>query len=252
MKKKKWALVTGGAGGIGQALVYEFVEAGYSVVSADIAFNTIASNDDDCVSVPIDLQKIAKSEVYTNEFVEQIQSITNGHGVDCLINNAAVQILAPCTRLTRSQWQTTMDVNLSAPFFLSQALSPVLIKNKGAIVNISSIHAAQTKKEFTAYATSKAALSALTRNMVLELGDRIRINAIEPAAISTEMLKSGFINNQELYSKLQSQHPIKRIGQPREIAELAVYLCGNKASFIQGACISVSGGILNVLSDPAP
>jgi NAD(P)-dependent dehydrogenase (short-subunit alcohol dehydrogenase family) len=252
MTNQKWALVTGGAGGIGQSLIEEFLEAGYSVIAADIAFNTITSDSERSISLPIDLEQIAKSEVYTNEFVHQIQSKTNGHGIDCLINNAAVQILAPCTKLTRNHWKTTMDVNLSAPFFLSQAFSPDLIKNKGAIVNISSIHATQTKKEFVAYATSKAALSALTRNMVLELGDRIRINAIEPAAISTEMLKSGFIDKQELYSKLENYHPIKRIGRPREIAELAVYLCGNKASFIQGACISASGGILNVLSDPTP
>ena len=250
MKEKKWALVTGGAGGIGQALVNEFVEAGYSVVSADIAFKTIASNGHDCVSVPIDLEQVAKSEVYTNEFVEQIQSITNGHGIDCLINNAAVQILAPCTRLTRNQWQATMDVNLSAPFFLSQALLPVLIKNKGAIVNISSIHATQTKREFTAYATSKAALSALTRNMVLDLGAEIRINAIEPAAIATEMLKAGFIGKTEQYAELESFHPVNRIGRPEEVAELAVFLCSKKASFVQGACISASGGIQSSLKDP--
>lgn len=250
MKKKKWALVTGGAGGIGQALVNEFIEASYSVVSADIAFDTITRNGDDCVSLPIDLEQIAKSEVYTNEFVQQIQSITNAHGIDCLINNAAVQILAPCTKLTRNHWQTTMDVNLSAPFFLSQAFAPNLIKNKGAIVNISSIHATQTKKEFTAYAKSKAALSALTRNMVLDFGDEIRINAIEPAAIATEMLKAGFIGRTEQYKKLENFHPLHRVGEPREVSELAVFLCSNKALFIQGACISISGGIQGALKDP--
>ena len=250
MLKKKWALVTGGAGGIGQALVHEFIEAGYSVISADIAFNNITSNSHDNVSLYIDLGQVAKSEEYTNEFVQQIQEITNGHGIDCLINNAAVQILAPCTNLTRNNWQKTLDINLSAPFFLSQAFSPVLIKNKGAIINISSIHATQTKKEFTAYATSKAALSALTRNMVLDLGSEIRINAIEPAAIATEMLKAGFVGKVQQYAELESFHPINRIGQPKEVAELAVFLCSDKANFVQGACISASGGISNSLSDP--
>jgi NAD(P)-dependent dehydrogenase (short-subunit alcohol dehydrogenase family) len=251
MTRKKWALITGGAGGIGQSLVQEFLEAGYSVIAADIAFNTITSDSERSISLPVDLEQIAKSEVYTNEFVHQIQSITNGHGIDCLINNAAVQILAPCTKLTRNHWKTTMDVNLSAPFFLSQAFSPVLIKNQGAIVNISSIHATQTKKEFAAYATSKAALSALTRNMVLDLGAEIRINAIEPAAIATQMLKASFIGKPQQYAELESFHPVNRIGQPKEVAELAVFLCSNKANFVQGACISASGGISNSMSDPA-
>ena len=250
MKKKKWALVTGGAGGIGQTLVQEFLDTGYSVITADIAFNCILTNSDASVSLPIDLKQVANSEEYTNEFVQKIQEITNGHGIDCLINNAAVQILAPCTKLTRNNWQTTLDINLSAPFFLSQAFAPSLIKNKGAIVNISSIHATQTKKEFTAYATSKAALSALTRNMVLDLGTQIRINAIEPAAIATEMLKAGFIGKPGQYAKLESFHPVNRIGQPKEVAELAVFLCSDKANFVQGACISASGGISNSLSDP--
>lgn len=250
MTNQKWVLITGSAGGIGQSLVDEFLEAGYSVIATDITFNTKKSDSERSISLPIDLEQIVKSEEYTNEFVHQIQSKTNGHGIDCLINNAAVQILAPCTRLTRNHWQTTMNVNLSAPFFLSQALLPVLIKNKGAIVNISSIHATQTKREFTAYATSKAALSALTRNMVLDLGAEIRINAIEPAAIATEMLKAGFTGKSEQYAELEKFHPVNRIGRPEEVAELAVFLCSKKASFVQGACISASGGIQSSLKDP--
>ena len=250
MTNQKWALITGSAGGIGQSLVDEFLKAGYSVIATDIAFNTNKSDSERSISLPIDLEQIVKSEEYTNEFVHQIQSKTNGHGIDCLINNAAVQILAPCTKITRKNWKTTLDVNLSAPFFLSQAFAPDLIKNKGAIVNISSIHATQTKKEFTAYATSKAALSALTRNMVLDFGDQIRINAIEPAAIATEMLKAGFIGRTEQYKNLESFHPLHRVGEPREVSELAVFLCSNKALFIQGACISISGGIQGALKDP--
>jgi NAD(P)-dependent dehydrogenase (short-subunit alcohol dehydrogenase family) len=250
MTKKKWALITGGAGGIGQSLVQEFLESGYSVIAADIAFNNTSNNSDGSVSLHIDLEQVAKSEEYTNEFVQQIQEITNGRGIDCLINNAAVQILAPFTKLTRKHWQTTMDINLSAPFFLSQGFSAALSKNQGAIVNVSSIHATKSKKEFTAYATSKAALSALTRNIVLDLGAEIRINAIEPAAIATEMLKAGFTGKPEQFAELESFHPLNRIGQPKEVAELAVFLCSDKANFVQGACISACGGISNSLSDP--
>lgn len=250
MLKKKWALVTGGAGGIGQALIEEFSESGYNVIATDIVFDNIICKKTYGYNLQIDLEQISKSETYTNEFVTKIHEITVGHGIDCLINNAAVQILSPFTKLSRNDWQTTIDVNLSAPLFLSKALSPSLIKNKGAIVNISSIHATQTKKGFTAYATSKAALSALTRSMVLDVSHEIRINAIEPAAIATEMLKAGFIGKAEKYKELEIYHPMDRIGQPKEVAELAVFLCGNKSKFIQGSCVSISGGIKNCLSDP--
>lgn len=251
MNKEKWVLVTGGAGGIGKSLVQEFSEAGYTVISTDNTYDNKISKNNFGYNLHIDLVQISNSKSYTSEFADKVQEITNGNGIDCLINNAAVQILAPCTKLTRNNWQTTLDINLSAPFFLSQAFSPDLIKNKGTIVNVSSIHATQTKKEFVAYATSKAALSALTRNMVLDLGEDIRINAIEPSAIATEMLKAGFAGKSELYADLQSFHPIKRIGYPKEVAALAVFLCSDKAKFIQGASISVSGGIKNSLSDPS-
>jgi NAD(P)-dependent dehydrogenase (short-subunit alcohol dehydrogenase family) len=167
-----------------------------------------------------------------------------------LINNAAVQILGETKNLTRTQWFTSFNVNLHAPFFLSQLFLDHLSKNKGAIVNISSIHATQTKKEFVAYATTKAALSAMTRNMVLDIGNLVRLNAIEPAAIATEMLKAGFDGQVERYKQLEDFHPMRRVGTPTEVAKLAVFLSSEEAGFVQGACISASGGIQGCLSDP--
>lgn len=251
MKNNKWVIVTGGAGGIGKSLIDEFYNSGYKIIATDISYKKTITRKKYGYDLYLNLIDIVKSEEYTEAFTNKVQEITSGHGINSLINNAATQILGSCSKLTRDSWKTTLDTNLSAPFFLSQAFIPDLNKNSGSIVNISSIHATQTKKEFTAYATSKAALSALTRNMVLDLGDKIRINAIEPAAISTKMLKESFISDKESYRKLESFHPIKRIGMTKEIAELAVFLCSNKAKFIQGACISASGGIKNCLSDPS-
>jgi NAD(P)-dependent dehydrogenase (short-subunit alcohol dehydrogenase family) len=133
---------------------------------------------------------------------------------------------------------------------MSQLFIDDLKKNSGSIVNISSIHATQTKKEFVAYATTKAALSSLTRNMVLDLGNQVRINAIEPAAIATDMLKAGFIGKEEKFQQLEKYHPIGRVGTPIEVAKLAVFLSSDDAGFVQGACISASGGISGCLSDP--
>lgn len=247
--KQKWALITGALGGIGKALTKEFVTAGYHVIATDIKNGDI--NTPNVYFLPLDLEKFVLEEVYAAEFYNKVNILTNKVGISCLINNAATQILADARDLTRRQWNMSLNVNLSAPFFLSQLFFEDLKNNSGSIVNISSIHAIQTKKQFVAYATTKAALSALTRNMVLDLGRAVRINAIEPAAIATEMLKAGFADKDELYKQLEDFHPMGRVGTPEEIAKLALFLSSDDAGFIQGACISASGGIHACLSDPA-
>lgn len=245
---KKWALITGALGGVGKALVNEFINEGYSVLATDL--KACKEKSENAYYLQLDLEKFVLDEAYATEFSKKVKEVTCGVGISCLVNNAAVQVLADAAQLTRKQWNESFNVNLAAPFFLSQLFIDDLEKNSGSIVNISSIHATQTKKRFVAYATTKAALSAMTRNMVLDLGTRVRINAIEPAAIATDMLKAGFYGKEEQYKKLEMYHPIGRIGTPEEIAKLAVFLTSKTAGFIQGACISVSGGIQGCLSDP--
>ncbi|WP_335918102.1 SDR family oxidoreductase [Shewanella algae] len=247
--KQKWALITGALGGIGKALTKEFVTAGYHVIATDIKNDEV--NTPNVYFLPLDLEKFVFEEVFAAEFYNKVNILTNNVGINCLINNAATQILADVRDVTRQQWNMSLNVNLSAPFFLSQLFFEDLKNNGGSIVNISSIHATQTKKQFVPYATTKAALSALTRNMVLDLGREVRINAIEPAAIATEMLKAGFADKDEFYKQLEDFHPMGRVGTPEEIAKLALFLCSDDAGFIQGACISASGGIQGCLSDPS-
>ncbi|MFV7639065.1 MULTISPECIES: SDR family NAD(P)-dependent oxidoreductase [Shewanella] len=247
--KNKWALITGALGGIGQALVHEFVNSGYRVIATDV------KHSDHKVAgvnfLALDLERFALEKAYAMEFYQKVNLITEDSGISCLINNAAIQILADARDISREQWNMSFNVNLSAPFFLSQLFVKDLERNFGSIVNISSIHATQTKKQFVAYATTKAALSAMTRNMVLDIGDKVRINAIEPAAIATAMLKAGFAGKEQLYKKLEAFHPLGRIGTPQEVAKLALFLSSDEAGFVQGACISVSGGIQSCLSDPS-
>jgi NAD(P)-dependent dehydrogenase (short-subunit alcohol dehydrogenase family) len=246
---QKWALITGALGGIGRALVSEFVVQGYQVIATDIINSTESASN--VHFIQLDLEAFVLDESYAEEFYSKVCDITFGNGISSLINNAAIQILAGTNELSRKQWQTSFNINVSAPFFLSQLLINDLTRNKGAIVNVSSIHATQTKKNFVAYATTKAALSSMTRNMVLDLGDRIRINAIEPAAIATDMLKASFAGKEAQYLQLETHHPLGRVGTPKEVAKLAVFLSSDEAGFVQGACISASGGIQGCLSDPS-
>lgn len=250
-ENKGWALITGALGGIGQALVREYANNGYSVIALDI------KNDNGSISkysnvyfMQLDLEKLAIDEKYALNFYREVKALTKEDCISTLVNNAAVQVLAHSSVMSREIWSTSFNVNLMAPFFLSQLFLNDLEASFGSIVNISSIHATQTKSNFVAYATTKAALSSLTRNMVLDLGNKIRINAIEPAAIATDMLKAGFEGKQEKYEQLERFHPLGRVGTPEEVAKLCVFLSSQDAGFVQGACISASGGISGCLSDP--
>ena len=159
-------------------------------------------------------------------------------------------MVKPIETLTISDWTETLEVNLLAPFLLSQALLPELESAHGCIINISSIHAMLSKPSFTCYATSKAALSGLTRCMAVELGGRVRVNAIAPAAVATPMLREGFRGRSEDYARLGEMHPLGRIADPREVAAAALFLCSPGSSFVNGAVLNVDGGISARLHDP--
>lgn len=247
-KDKPWALVTGANGGIGKAIVECFSEAGYCVIATDIT--DFQSDSEDIVFLQIDLEQVVNDEEYATALADDVNIITAGKGLHCLINNAAVQLLSNTESITRREWNTSLNVNLSAPLFMTQLFLDSLKSNQGAVVNISSIHALQTKRNFVSYATSKGALSSLTRNLAVDLGNAIRINAIEPAAVSTEMLKAGFEGKEAQFKLLEAFHPIARIASPEEVAQLALFLCSDQSSFIHGACINATGGIHGCLSDP--
>jgi NAD(P)-dependent dehydrogenase (short-subunit alcohol dehydrogenase family) len=246
--KPSFAVVTGAAGGIGQAMVQEFAANGYTVIGTDLvpAPESLGAH----YYLQADLARTVADEAYAEEVFNQIKTWLGGAGLAALINNAAVQILGGADSLTRNDWQQALNVNLVAPFIWTQALLPALERAKGSVVNISSIHARLTKKNFVAYATSKAALSGMTRALAVDLGPRVRVNAIEPAAIETDMLKAGFAGKPELYRQLESCHPQHRIGQPEEVARLALSIAEGSMNFLHGACIGIDGGISCRLLDP--
>lgn len=242
------ALITGAGGGIGRALVQAFSEAGYRVVGTDRTAPGESLPVD--AFVVADLRRTVEDPDYAADRFAELTEACGTEGLDALVNNAAVQIVKPITDLTMNDWSATMNTNLLAPFLWTQTLLPALRSARGSVVNISSIHAHQSKARFVAYATSKAALSAMTRNMAIELGGAIRINAIEPAAVKTDMLLEGFEGRSERLAELEQCHPLGRLADPAEIARVALFLCSNAASFLQGSVISASGGIHGVLTDP--
>jgi NAD(P)-dependent dehydrogenase (short-subunit alcohol dehydrogenase family) len=242
-----YALITGAAGGIGQALVSEFRAAGYDVIGTD---RIAKPSSLECTHyVEADLEGVVADEAAATTLIGNVTGHTKGR-LRVIVNNAAIQVLGGAESLTRNDWERTLKVNLLAPFFLAQAFLAELETNKGCIVNISSIHARLSKRNFVAYATSKAALSALTRTLAVDLEGRVRVNAIEPAAIDTEMLRSGFAGHEDALAQLGSLHPAGRIGSPAEVASCALAISENSLAFLNGACIGLDGAISNRLHDP--
>ncbi len=244
-----FCIVTGAAGGIGQALVSVFAAAGYAVIGIDSAPQPPAAVG--VHRVQADLGRFVADSAYAGEVIAEVRALLRGGGVHALVNNAAVQRLGGLAGLTREDWAQTLHVNLLAPFLLTQAFLPELEAVGGSVVNISSIHARLTKPDFVAYATSKAALSGLTRALAVDVGGRIRVNAIEPAAVSTPMLRAGFEGRPAAFEQLETCHPQGRIGTPQEVASLALALTDGHLRFLHGACIGMDGGIANRLHDPA-
>ncbi|CAM5288454.1 Short-chain dehydrogenase OS=Stutzerimonas stutzeri OX=316 GN=PS273GM_03570 PE=3 SV=1 [Stutzerimonas stutzeri] len=245
---QRLVIVTGAAGGIGRALVSGFSANGFRVIGLDHAPRPDGL---ECWQyLQTDLQRLVAEAAYAADTLKAITDLVGDGGLVVLVNNAAVQVLGGVGSLTLADWHSTLDVNLLAPFVLTQGLLPQLEAATGSVINISSIHARLTKANFVAYATSKAALSGMTRAMAVDVGGRVRVNAIEPAAIATDMLQAGFADRPDQYAQLQGCHPQGRIGTPEEVAALALAIADGALRFLHGACIGMDGGISNQLHDP--
>lgn len=242
----KAVLITGANGGIGQALCQTFQEAGYSVIASD-------QFPGDCLCdafIQADMETLCTDSQYREDTLSKVRHYLLKRELVGLINNAAIQILGKTEAIEIEHWQRTLNTNLVSPFLLIQGLLPELKKAGGAVVNVASVHATNTKPGFVCYATSKSALVGLTKAMAIDLGAAVRVNAICPGATATPMLLAGFEDKKNEFEQLSKIHPIKRIAEPREIAQVALFLVSSQASFITGTALSVDGGIGVRLHDP--
>ena len=207
---QRYVLITGATGRIGQSLVRTFADAGYEVVATDLS-PTQPPGLPAVHYVTADLACFAVDPAYAEQTLAARGAPLKDGGLAGLINNASVQVLGSTAALTCTDWRQTLDVNLLAPFLLTQGL-----------------------------------LSALA----VDLGPRVRVNAIEPAAIATKMLEAGFAEHPEGLRELAGCHPSGRIGTPEEVARLALALVNGGLGFLHGACIGLDGAISARLFNP--
>jgi meso-butanediol dehydrogenase/(S,S)-butanediol dehydrogenase/diacetyl reductase len=167
-------------------------------------------------------------------------------GLDVLVNNAGIEIAGTAADLTIEKWDRLLGVNLRGAFLMSKAALPHL-KSGGSIINISSVHAFTGYPGCAAYDSSKAGLLGLTRAMAIDHGAAgIRVNAICPGYILTPLMESWLAkveDREATLARVRSVHPLGRIGEPRDIAEAALFLASDKASFITGATFVIDGGM---------
>jgi len=244
----KVALVTGGSRGIGEMIAEGFVANGVktyiSARKAD-ACNATAerlSEQGECISIPADLS--------TNEGVSRLADEIKSREsrLDILVNNAGATWGAPIEEFPESAWDKVMDINVKGPFFLTQALLPLLeaaasAEDPARIINVGSIDGLNVNKMGTySYGPSKAAIHHLTRTFASHLADRnITANAIAPGPFPSKMT-AGIA--QAMGEEIRKQVPLKRWGEPADMAGAAIYLASKAGAYVSGAVIPVDGGIV--------
>jgi NAD(P)-dependent dehydrogenase (short-subunit alcohol dehydrogenase family) len=247
MLQDKVCLVTGAASGIGRAIALVFAREGAKVVVSDVdragGEETVASlrawPGSNAVFVAADVSEPADCQRLVARCVEL-------HGrLDVACNNAGISgELAPTADQSLEGWQHVIGVNLSGVFYCMKYELPELLKTRGCIVNVASILGSVGFANAPGYTAAKHGVVGLTRTAALEYSGRgVRINAVGPAFIHTPMI-AGLEADTATRDMLVSRHPIGRLGEAREVAELVLWLCSERASFCTGSYIPVDGGYL--------
>lgn len=241
----KVALVTGATSGIGKATALLFAKSGARVAAVGRDRAALAELSDDiktgggevlpiCADVTVDAERIVSETVA-------------GFGqIDVLVNAAGHLTNGTIETTSLEAWDAMLNVNLRAVFGLIQLAVPYLEINRGNVVNVSSVTGLRSFPGVLAYCVSKAGLDQLTRCAALELASKgVRVNAVNPGVVVTEIHKRAGMSEadyQAFLERSKSTHPLGRVGEPREIAELILFLASDHAAWITGATYSIDGG----------
>lgn len=241
--KNKIALVTGGASGIGYACAEIFAREGAKVWIADS--NAEAGSK---AARKLKAEFVACDVGDAHQARALIDAVARGaKRLDVLVNNAGIAPSKPFLDMTEADWDRVIRVNLKGAFLVGQAAAKLMVakKTQGAIVNMSSVNAVLAIPGLAAYNVSKGGINQLTRVMALELAPHgIRVNAIGPGTIATELARKAVLGSPEAKTKIMSRTPMGRLGEPEEVAELALFLASKRSSYMTGQIVYVDGGRL--------
>ena len=242
---EKVCLITGGAQGIGEACARLFLEQGAKVVIVDVdkekgqaLASQLQQQGHEILFIASDVGKKVEVDAVIAQVLAQ-------HGrLDVLVSNAGIFKAAPFLEVSESDFDEVLRVNLKGAFLVGQAAARVMKeKGGGAIVHMSSVNAVMAIPEIASYNVSKGGLNQLTRAMALALADDgIRVNAVAPGTIATELASKAVLTSDDARNKILGRTPMKRLGNPSEVAHVVAFLASDAASYITGEVITVDGG----------
>lgn len=241
--KDKVAIITGSTSGMGRATAELFAKEGAKVVitgrneeRAKAVVDNITSQGYEAFYVIADTSKVEDLKVIKEKTLEKYGT------VDILFNNAGALSMSPLQDVSLDEWNNVFHVNVTSSMYLTQLIAPIMKeKGKGVVINTSSVAGFAAHHGYAAYIASKHAASGLTKSMAWELGPEIRVNGIAPGAIHTAMVDS--IGGPQVLEGMCEGSPLKRFGQPEDIANVALFLASDASSFIDGQIIRVDGGV---------
>ena len=243
--KDRIAIITGAARGIGKATAVKMAQEGASVAILDVVADHLQRTVGELQAKEAKVLGIKADVSQRKEVEKAVEQILQKWGrVDILVNNAGVVRPALLEDVQEEDWDPVLGVNLKGAFFCTRAVLPTMKKNRyGKIVSIGS-RASLGKAERTVYSATKAGLIGLTRTWALELGQHnININYVGPGPIATELFKTNNPEGSPKTKAILNAIPLKRMGQPEDVANLVSFLASDEASFITGQSIFICGGI---------
>ncbi len=243
----KAVLVTGGASGIGRAVVERLAADGARLVIADIlagegerVADQVRQAGGEAVFVHTDVR-------HSDQVQAMVGTALDAYGrLDCAVNNAGVEHgLQALADFGEEDWERVQDINLKGVWLCLKHELPVMVRQgQGSIVNLASVAGLVGVALFGPYVASKHGVVGLTRTAALEYGRMgVRVNAVCPSAIRTEMFERSLADRRDLAEKLVRNSPMRRLGEPAEVAEAVVWLCSDAASFVNGHALTVDGGM---------
>lgn len=245
--KNKVAVVTGGSKGIGQAIAARFGQEHMSVVinyrsdktGADEAVKMIEANGGQAIAVQADISEEAGATTLLNA------ALNNFGGLDVWVNNAGMENRVATNEMPLADWQRVLNINLTGVFLGSRAALDYFVKNdkQGNIINMSSVHEQIPWPGFAHYAASKGGVKLFNETIAMEYANcGVRVNAIGPGAINTPINAEKFADKTQLNDTLEMV-PMKRIGDPEDVAAAAAWLASDQSSYVTGVTLFVDGGM---------